>query len=125
MMNWFESTLNEFAKNIGLDELLPDEEGSVYLEMDNDSSVLIQKIENLPIPEVLVARIEPIRFSSPTTFRKLLQLPHYLNPNSWQLQTAMSDKNIQIGVRIPLRSFVIQVLEQSLEQLRESHQKIN
>ena len=124
-MNWFESTLNEFAKNIGLDELLPDKEGSVYLEMDNDSSVLIQKIENLPIPEVLVARIEPIRFSSPTTFRKLLQLPHYRNPNSWQLQTATSDRNIQIGVRIPLRSFVIQVLEQSLEQLRESHQKLN
>ena len=124
-MNWFESTLNEFAKNIGLDELLPDKEGSVYLEMDNDSGVLIQIIENLPIPEVLIARIEPIRFSSSTTYRKLLQLPHYRYPKSWQLQTAVSDRNVQIGFRIPLRSFVLQVLEQSFDQLKELHQKIN
>ena len=125
MMNWFESTLNEFAKNIGLNELLPDEEGSVHLAIGNDTRIIIQNLEHLPIPEVLVARIEPIRFSSSVIFRKLLQLPHYRYPKSWQLQTAAIDKNIQIGFRIPLRSFVLQVLEQSFDQLEEIHQKIN
>jgi hypothetical protein len=123
-MNWFESTLNEFAKNIGLNELNPDEENSVHLVIGNDARIIIQNCEHLPIPEVLVARVEPIRFSSPTTFRKLLQLPHYRYPKSWQLQTAASDRNVQIGFRIPLRSFVLQVLEQSFVQLEELHLKI-
>ena len=124
-MNWFESTLSEFAKNIGLNELVPDEEASVHLSIGNDARIIIQNLAHLPIPEVLVARIEPIRFSSSTTYRKLLQLPHYRYPKSWQLQTAASDRNVQIGFRIPLRSFVLQVLEQSFDQLEELHRKIN
>ena len=124
-MNWFESTLSEFAKNIGLNELVPDEEASVHLSIGNDARLIIQNLAHLPIPEVLVARIEPIRFSSSTTFSKILQLPHYRYPKSWQLQTAASDRNVQIGFRIPLRSFVLQVLEQSFDQLEELHQKIN
>jgi hypothetical protein len=124
-MNWFESTLSEFAKNIGLNELVPDEEASVHLSIGNDARLIIQNLAHLPIPEVLVARIEPIRFSSSTIYRKLLQLPHYRYPKSWQLQTAASDRNVQIGFRIPLRSFVLQVLEQSFDQLEELHQKIN
>lgn len=124
-MNWFESTLSEFAKNIGLNELVPDEEASVHLTIGNDARLIIQNLAHLPIPEVLVARIEPIRFSSSTIYRKLLQLPHYRYPKSWQLQTAASDRNVQIGFRIPLRSFVLQVLEQSFDQLEELHQKIN
>ena len=124
-MNWFESTLSEFAKNIGLNELVPDEEASVHLSIGNDARIIIQNLAHLPIPEVLVARIEPIRFSSSTIYRKLLQLPHYRYPKSWQLQTAASDRNVQIGFRIPLRSFVLQVLEQSFDQLEELHQKLN
>ncbi len=124
-MNWFETTLNEFAKNIGLNELVSDEEASVHLAIENDARIIIQNLEHLPIPEVLVARIEPIRFSSPTTYRKILQLPHYRYPKSWQLQTAVSDRNVQIGFRIPLRSFVLQVLEKSFDQLEELHRKIN
>lgn len=124
-MNWFESTLSEFAKNIGLNELVLDEEASVHLSIGNDARLIIQNLAHLPIPEVLVARIEPIRFSSSTIYRKLLQLPHYRYPKSWQLQTAASDRNVQIGFRIPLRSFVLQVLEQSFDQLEELHQKIN
>jgi hypothetical protein len=124
-MNWFETTLSEFAKNIGLNEIVPDEEASVHLSIGSDARIIIQNLAHLPIPEVLVARIEPIRFSSSTIYRKLLQLPHYRHPKSWQLQTAVSDRNVQIGFRIPLRSFVLQVLEQSFDQLEELHRKIN
>lgn len=123
-MNWVSQAISDFGRSIGIPLLELDEYDQLRLALDEDCQLLIHYMPDIALPEVVVSRTEPLRFSPPLTLRQALRCADYRLPNPWPLQVGATERDLMIAMRIPERAFVINVLEQALTHLEGMHQKI-
>jgi type III secretion system chaperone SycN len=123
-MNWVDQTIAEFGRDIGIPSLALEADRRLQLQLQNESTIQIQHFPDLPIPEVVISRSEPIRFIHAFALRKALEIADFRAASSWPLQAAANDTNLILAMRIPERAFAMNVLERAMTQLAELFQEI-
>lgn len=124
-MNWINDTIRDFGISIGIPDLALDNRGKLDLDLPNNARLRISSLTNLPLPEVLVSRSESIFYPSYEILAELLKLNDFRNASEWPIQTSISERELWISMRIPERSFVVNVLEQALSNLKKIHEILN
>lgn len=123
-MNWVDQTISEFGRDIGIPSLALEADGRLQLQMQNESTIQIQHFPDLPIPEVVISRIEPSRFIHSLVLKKALAMTDFRAASTWPLQAAANETNLILAMRIPERAFAMNVLERAMTQLAELFQDI-
>lgn len=123
-MNWVTQAISDFGRSIGLPNLALDDDHRLQLLVEDDGILMIQHIPEIALPEVVVSRIEPLRFSAPSNLRQALRCADFRIPNTWPVQVGATDNQLLIAIRIPERAFVMNALEQALTHLDAIHNKI-
>lgn len=123
-MNWINDTIRDFGISIGIPDLALDNRGKLDLDLPNNARLRISSLTDLPLPEVLVSRSESIFYPSNEILVELLKLNDFRNAAEWPIQTGISEQELWISMRIPERSFVVNVLEQALSNLKEIHDSL-
>ena len=120
-MTWVNDTIRDFGISIGLPDLMLNERGILDLDLPNEARLRIAHLAHLPVPEVVLSRSETMFYPTPALLTELLKLNDFRNSSEWPIQTAISDHEICISVRIPERAFVMNVMEQAFLSLKNSH----
>ena len=123
-MTWVNDTIREFGISIGLPELMLNERGILDLDLPNEARLRIAHLAHLPVPEVVLSRSETMFYPTPALLTELLKLNDFRNPSEWPVQTAITDHELCISVRIPERSFVVNAMEQAFSSLKNMHVSI-
>lgn len=123
-MNWINDTIRDFGISISIPDLALDNRGKLDLDLPNNARLRISSLTDLPLPEVLVSRSESIFYPSNEILVELLKLNDFRNAAEWPIQTGISEQELWISMRIPERSFVVNVLEQALSNLKEIHDSL-
>jgi hypothetical protein len=118
-MTWVNDTIRDFGISIGLPELTLNERGILDLDLPNEARLRIAHLAHLPVPEVVLSRSETLFYPNSDLLTKLLKLNDFRNSSEWPIQTAISDHELCISVRIPERAFVINVMEQAFHSLKD------
>jgi hypothetical protein len=120
-MTWVNDTIRDFGISIGLPELMLNERGILDLDLPNEARLRIAHLAHLPVPEVVLSRLETMFYPTPSLLTELLKLNDFRNSSEWPIQTAINDRELCISVRIPERAFVMNVMEQAFLSLKNSH----
>jgi hypothetical protein len=123
-MTWVNETIRDFGISIGLPELMLNERGILDLDLPNEARLRIAHLTYLPVPEVVLSRSETRFYPTSAMLAELLKLNDFRNSSEWPIQTAISDHELCISVRIPERSFVVNAMEQALSSLQKIHVNI-
>jgi type III secretion system chaperone SycN len=123
-MTWVNDTIRDFGISIGLPELMLNERGILDLDLPNEARLRIAHLAHLPVPEVVLSRSETIFYPTSAMLTELLKLNDFRNSSEWPIQTAISDHELCISVRIPERSFVVNAMEQAFSSLQNMHVNI-
>jgi type III secretion system chaperone SycN len=123
-MTWVNETIRDFGISIGLPELMLNERGILDLDLPNEARLRIAHLAHLPVPEVVLSRSETRFYPTSAMLAELLKLNDFRNSSEWPIQTAISDHELCISVRIPERSFVVNAMEQALSSLQKIHVNI-
>ena len=123
-MNWIDHAITEFGRNIGIPSLQLNSSLRLKLKLENDSCINIQHMPELALPEVIISRAELLNYLNEKQFRAALKLANFRKQAIWPVQVACNEKELLIAMRIPERSFSLNVLEQTIEQLTLLHKKI-
>jgi hypothetical protein len=118
-MTWVNDTIRDFGISIGLPDLILDERGMLDLDLPNEARLRIAHLAYLPVPEVVLSRSETMFYPTPALLTELLKLNDFRNSSEWPIQTAISDHELCISVRIPERAFVMNVMEQAFSSLKD------
>ena len=120
-MTWVNDTIRDFGISIGLPDLMLNDRGILDLELPNEARIRIAHLAHLPVPEVVLSRSETLFYPTSALLTKLLKLNDFRNSSDWPIQTAISDHELCISVRIPERAFVMNVMEQAFISLKNFH----
>jgi hypothetical protein len=123
-MTWVNDTIRDFGISIGLPDLMLNERGILDLDLPNEASLRIAHLAHLPVPEVVLSRSETMFYPTSAMLTELLKLNDFRNSSEWPIQTAISDHELCISVRIPERSFVVNAMEQAFSSLQNIHVNI-
>lgn len=123
-MNWVHQAISDFGHSIGIPTLQLDQNNRLQLFLSENRRLQIQHLPDLALPEVVVSRVEPLHFASPAMLRQALRSPDFRYPSLWPLQAAATENELLLAMRIPQRAFVVNVLEQALENLAAVHIRI-
>jgi hypothetical protein len=123
-MTWVNDTIRDFGISIGLPELMLNERGILDLDLPNEARLRIAHLAHLPVPEIVLSRSETMFYPTPVLLTELLKLNDFRNPSEWPIQTAITDHELCISVRIPERSFVVNAMEQAFSSLQNMHVNI-
>ncbi len=123
-MTWVNDTIRDFGISIGLPELMLNERGILDLDLPNEARLKIAHLAHLPVPEVVLSRSESMFYPTAELLTELLKLNDFRNSSEWPIQTAINDHELCISVRIPERSFVVNVMEQAFSSLQNMHVNI-
>jgi hypothetical protein len=118
-MTWVNDTIRDFGISIGLPDLMLNERGILDLDLPNEARLRIAYLAHLPVPEVVLSRSETMFYPTPALLTELLKLNDFRNSSEWPIQTAITDHELCISVRIPERSFVLNVMEQAFSSLKD------
>lgn len=124
-MTWVNDTIRDFGISIGLPDLTLNERGILDLDLPNEARLRIAHLANLPVPEIVLSRSETLFYPNSELLTKLLKLNDFRNSSEWPIQAAINDHELWILVRIPERSFVINVMEQAFLSLQNYHMIIH
>jgi hypothetical protein len=123
-MTWVNDTIRDIGISIGLPDLMLNERGILDLDLPNEARLRIAHLAHLPVPEVVLSRSETMFYPTPALLTELLKLNDFRNSSEWPIQTAISDQELCISVRIPERSFIVNAMEQAFSSLQNMHVKI-
>ena len=123
-MNWIDHAITEFGRNIGIPSLQLNSSLRLKLKLENDCFINIQHMPELTLPEVIISRSELLNYLNEKQFRAALKLANFRKQTIWPVQVGCNEKELLIAMRIPERSFSLNVLEQTIEQLTLLHKKI-
>lgn len=123
-MTWINDTMRDFGNSIGLPELTLNDRGILDLDLPNDRRLRIAHLHQLPVPEVVLSRSQSLFYPQHSVLSALLKLNDFRNSTEWTVQTALSERELFIAVRIPERSFVVNVMEQAFAALQYIHTNI-
>lgn len=119
-MSWVDQVISEFGKNIGVPELQLNHEGLLRMQYGEYFILEIYHIKGLPIQEVIVSLARKIDYTSCDYLKSLLQQANFQITPLWNLHISMTAKSIVKSIRCPERSFRLNLLEQSINQLENS-----
>ncbi len=123
-MTWVNDTIRDFGISIGLPELMLNERGILDLDLPNEARLKIAHLAHLPVPEVVLSRSETMFYPTAELLTELLKLNDFRHSSEWPIQTAINNHELCISVRIPERSFVVNVMEQAFSSLQNIHVNI-
>lgn len=118
-MNWVEQVIAEFGSQIGIYDLSLDTDGSIRLDMDDESSFGIIYQSQRNSDEVIVYRSIRAAYFGKMQYKEALRLSCIKKPRLWPLQAAFNQQELMLAFRIPERAFMLSSLEQALVELRE------
>jgi hypothetical protein len=123
-MNWVEQVIAEFGSQIGIYDLSLDADGSIRLDMDDESSfgIIYQSQRNSDV--VIVYRSFRSAYFGKMQYKEALGLSCIKKPRLWPLQAAFNQQELTLAFRIPERAFMLSSLERALVELREIQKRI-
>ena len=123
-MNWVNQAITDFGRSIGIPTLKLDQKSRLVLTLPEDRRIQIQHLPELALPEVVVSRSEPLHFAEPEILRLAMRSADFRYPSLWPIQAGATESELLLAMRIPQRAFVMNVLEQALENLKALHERI-
>lgn len=123
-MDWISQAISEYGQAIGLPDLALDEQHNLNLALENDEVLGIRHLADPTAGEVLVSCARPLGWNRPDLLRRALRLVDFRNLSHWPVQVALDQQRLLFNLRVPERSFVHNVLEQAVAQLRQMHDKL-
>jgi len=123
-MNWVEQVIVEFGNQIGIYDLRLDPDGSIRLEVDDNSSIGILYQRQVNSAEVIVYRAISADYLTKANYKEALELSNFRHPRLWPLQAACNQQEMTLAFRIPERAFMLSSLEQAFRELRDILKRI-
>ncbi len=120
-MDWIASTLAEFGRQIGIDNLQADDEGRLSLQFESGGQLSIEQIERSGQDELLIFWMTPVGYQAGTWVRAALVRCHDEGLTAWPVQVGLRgsgpDTMGLLLVRTPARGFTPQTLGQAVEHM--------
>lgn len=120
-MDWIRQAIGEFGNDIGMPELSLDAQSTLRLAIGENEILGIRYLPSSASGEVLVSCARPLAWNRPDLLRRALRLVDFRLASDWPVQVALEEQQLLFNLRIPERSFVHNVLQQAVTQLREMH----
>jgi type III secretion system chaperone SycN len=122
-MKWIAQTFDEFGRSIGLPGLAPRDGGHISLRIGNDSRLDFRVLDDA----VLLLLARPLAGSDRTlAMRRALDLCNLRHGWSLPVKAGLSrDSQLVFIVRVPVREFRPDVVEQAFDLLGRLHEKVS
>jgi type III secretion system chaperone SycN len=129
-MNWVESTLLEFGRQSGIEQLNFGEHGVAQLVFESGSVLAVEMSQRSGLDEeVLVYLGRVVGFSAHNVVRSALERVHLSQAGAHSIQACLAGEGAQTMllaiVRMPARLFTLQELHQTFDALRTWHDQLN
>ncbi|MGI4850187.1 MAG: hypothetical protein ACRYGK_18920 [Janthinobacterium lividum] len=123
-MDWIAVAIAEYGRSVGLPDLALDADYRLSLALDDSDALTIVYLADMPSKDILVACARPLAWNQPEQLRRALRLVDFRIPTDWPVQVALDGNRLIFNLRIPERSFVHNVLQQAVGQLRLLQDKV-
>ena len=122
-MDWIQQAIRDFGASIGVDDLVLDETQGVELTLDSGELIGISHLPDTATREMLVYATAPLHFSPLRQLEKALRLANARQGVSWLVQTAISNGQLMLAMRLPARSFDLPALDEAVSHLMAMQQE--
>lgn len=120
-MSWVEDAVREFGRGMGLPQLSLPEEGALSLAFEHRGTLDIERGADGGLL-VHLGRDHP--FASPALLRAALEACHYRARRGRDVQAGLYGDTLVLLVRLKENEVSLPVLEQTLDQLSELHDRL-
>ncbi len=117
-MDWMAQIIDDFGRRIGLPGLALDENGRLRMALEDGTGIGLLQVNAEGSSEIVVYRSCPLAYLNAQAFQRALRLADFRQPNLWQVQAGINQRELLLAMRIPERAFSGSSLEEALGGLK-------
>ena len=118
-MDWMAQIIDDFGRRIGLPGLALDEKSRLRMALEDGTGLGMMQVNGRNSAEIIVYRSCPLAYLNAQSFRTVLRLADFRQPNMWAIQAGISQRELVVAIRIPERAFSNTSLDYALNRLLE------